>query len=591
MDAPTVPRATVRDDGSIHLDSSAFLQEMGPSSHASEERAATLVGTLISGRYRVDEILGQGGMGAVYGGEQIHLRKRVAIKVLHPDTEKLPGLVDRFEREAVAGAHVQHPNVAAAIDFGKLDDGSYFLVLEYVEGTRLSDVLKEGPLPPARALRIARQMADALAAVHGKGIVHRDVKPQNTLLGQGDTVKIIDFGLAKVDIGSATGQAPSQPAVPITATGVVFGTPAYLAPEAALGMGAVDARSDLYAVGVTLYEMLTGQRPFGEREPAQLFRRQRLEDPPPFRVRAPEIAVPAEAESIAMRLVQRNPVNRYQSAREVVEAIDAALLAPAIAERQAPPRPASGGRRTPWALAIAFGAAVLGGTVTIVLFSGGHGRGSAPVSSTSPIEVPAASQSVAAAPASAPAIEIEDADVATWRVRLEKASQIKDWVGGSKAFVALARQDPGLLDDAGTRARVIAVAAGIAHEGRSELGDEVFDTLSHRLGASGLDLLYDLALSRGGTRGGQRARAILGRPDVVERESPALRIAFEFFVASCVERHGLLDRAAAEGDRRALAQLALAHGAACANTKDPCCFREDPAMAAAIATLRGRVGN
>jgi len=125
----------VTEDGSIELHSSAFLDELGPPSLSSKERAASLVGTLISGRYRVDEIAGQGGMGAVFRGEQIHLRKRVAIKVLHPDTERLPGLVDRFEREAVAGAHVQHPNVAAAIDFGKLDDGSYFLVLEYVEGS------------------------------------------------------------------------------------------------------------------------------------------------------------------------------------------------------------------------------------------------------------------------------------------------------------------------------------------------------------------------------------------------------------------------------------------------------------------------
>src|SRR6185436_15531664 len=114
------------------------------------------------------------------------LRKRVAIKVLHPDTEKLPGLVERFEREAVAGAHVQHHNVAAAIDFGQLDDGSYFLVLEYVEGTPLSQVLDHGPLPPLRALRIVRQMAAGLSAAHEKGIVHRDVKPQNTLLGADD---------------------------------------------------------------------------------------------------------------------------------------------------------------------------------------------------------------------------------------------------------------------------------------------------------------------------------------------------------------------------------------------------------------------
>ena len=590
-DALTVPRATVRDDGSIQLNSSAFLDELGPPSDASEQRTATLVGTLISGRYRATEVLGQGGMGAVFGGEQIHLRKRVAIKVLHPDTERLPGLVDRFEREAVAGAHVQHPNVAAAIDFGKLEDGSYFLVQEYIEGTPLSDLLDQGPIPTARALHIARQMADALAAVHEKGIVHRDVKPQNTLLGRGDHVKIIDFGLAKVDIGSATGQKPSRPAAPLTAAGVVFGTPAYLAPEAAFGMGAVDERSDLYALGVTMYEMLTGRQPFEGKDPGSIFRQQRLEDPPAFGVRAPGVTVPAAAERIAMRLIQRNPADRYQSAREVVEAIDEVLKAPAVAVVPAAAGAVPGllqARAPRWALALLVGSVGFGGVAAIALRT----PGAAPtVASAVPRVVAAPSSAAPAASASAPAVEAEDVDVATWRVRLEKAGQIKDWVMGSKAFLALARQDPAILDDADARARVIAVAAGIAHEGQSDLADAVFDALGVRLGTAGLDLLYDLALSRGGTRGGQRARSILGRADVVAREPPALRVAFEFFVASCVTRHGLLDRAVAEGDRRTLVQLAAAHGAHCSNKKDPCCFREDPAMAGAIAKLRARLEN
>src|SRR4051812_4843044 len=159
-EAVTVPRARVA-DGAVELSNSVLVEDLGPSSKASEERAASLVGTLVSGRYQVLEVLGEGGMGAVYLGEQIHLRKRIAVKVLHPGIEKMPGLVARFEREAVAGAHVQHPNVAAAIDFGRLEDGSYFLVLEYVEGVALSHVLEGGPLPAPRALRIARQMAAA----------------------------------------------------------------------------------------------------------------------------------------------------------------------------------------------------------------------------------------------------------------------------------------------------------------------------------------------------------------------------------------------------------------------------------------------
>jgi hypothetical protein len=600
-EAPTVARAHVSDDGALEIGSSAFLDELGPSSPASEERAASLVGTLISGRYRADEILGQGGMGAVLGGEQIHLRKRVAIKVLHPGTERLPGLVDRFEREAVAGAHVQHPNVAAAIDFGKLEDGSYFLVLEYVEGTPLSDLIDQGPLAPARALGIARQMADALAAVHAKGIVHRDVKPQNTMIGQGDHVKIIDFGLAKVDVGAATGHTKEQRNVPLTVAGMVFGTPAYLAPEAALGMGAVDARSDLYALGVSLYEMLTGRQPFDGKDPASLFRKQRLEDPPACSVRAAGIVVPAGAERVAMRLLQRNPADRYQSAREVVVALDEALvdLERASAEGAVPAvraaRSARGEGRAPrWALALAFGSLVLGGVAGVAFRRSGAARVVLPVVPPSSAVLSAAVLSASApapAPASAPAPEPEDTDVASYRARLDKANQIKDWVLGARAFLALARLDPALLDDADARARVIAVAAGIAHEGRSDLADAVFDVLAARLGTAGLDVLYELALSRGGTRGGQRARAILARADVAPRESPALRIAFEVFVASCATRRTLLDRAAADGDRRTLVQLEAAHGARCANKKDPCCFRDDAAMAAAIAKLKARVEN
>ncbi len=359
-------------------------------------------------------------------------------------------------------------------------------------------------------------------------------------------------------------------------------------------MGAVDGRSNLYAIGVTLYEMLTGKLPFDGKDPASIFHKQRVEDPPPFKVRAPEVAVPAEAERIAMRLVQRNPAERYQSARELVAAIDEAL---AIVER-AGKRPAragtSGAGGVPrWALAAVAGAVVLGGVAAVALRAP-HAKEASKSAASAAAPAPSHAAPSAPAPSAsalAPPIDLDDVDTATWRGRLEKANQIKDWVLGSKAFLALARQDPSLLDDADMRTRVIAVAAGIAHEGQSELADAVFDTLDARLGNAGLDLLYDLALSRGGTRGGQRARAILARPDVVKREAPALRIAFDFFVAPCETRDGLLDRAVADGDRRTLVQLQAAHGAHCANRKDPCCFREDAAMADAIAKLKAKLPN
>jgi serine/threonine-protein kinase len=431
-DAATIPHAKVGEQGTLEIGSSAFIQELGPPTPSAQGASAALVGKLISGRYRVDEILGQGGLGAVFGGEQVHLRKRVAIKVLRPDTEQKPGFLERFEREAVAGAHIHHPNVAAAIDFGELEDGSHFLVTEYVEGMPLSQVLAAGPLAPARALRIARQMAEALAAVHAKGILHRDIKPQNTLLAAGDHVKIIDFGLAKVDIASTTGKQPAAPPVPLTGLGVVFGTLAYLAPEAEGGMGAVDARSDLYALGVTLYEMLCGLRPFVATDRTALFLKQRTEDPPAISARAPEITVPAAAEQVAMRLVQRAPAARYQDAHEVVKAIDEALQAlggplalpavPAVPQPEVQPAPEAPQpphadeedgppptevmtgwrRRRGIVLAVAVGSLLLGGLVVVLVRAATNEEDDVPVvplASARATNAPTASAPRVAAPA------------------------------------------------------------------------------------------------------------------------------------------------------------------------------------------------
>ena len=220
------------------LDSSEFRPE-----------ALRLVGTIVSERYRIERVLGEGGMGAVYLAEHVLMHKRLAVKVLHPEMIGLPDVVRRFEREALAASHIDHPNVAAATDFGKLEDGSFFLVLEYVEGKNLYDVLSDGPLPAERALRVAHQIASALARAHALGIVHRDLKPENVMLverdGDPDFVKVLDFGIAKVSAAPSSprpGRTASGPS--ITRAGAVFGTPEYMAPEQALGHE-VDARADL----------------------------------------------------------------------------------------------------------------------------------------------------------------------------------------------------------------------------------------------------------------------------------------------------------------------------------------------------------
>jgi len=296
--------------------------------HAAKERAQALVGMVLSGRYRIVELLAMGGVGAVYLGEHVKMHKHVAIKVLHPDAQGLPEIAARFEREAVAGAHIQHPNVAVATDFGELDDGTHFLVLEYVKGATLREVIRRGPLPVARAVSITKQIAAALGATHAAQIVHRDVKPRNVMLieGERDVVKLIDFGLAKLSLKEVSAVAASRDSMSehrITGTGAVFGTIAYLAPEATLGMDAVDARADLYALGLVFYEMLAGRHPFDTSDPVQLFKQHARTPPPPIAERAPGVIVPPPVEAVVQRLLAKSRDDRYPNAEAVIAALEA----------------------------------------------------------------------------------------------------------------------------------------------------------------------------------------------------------------------------------------------------------------------------
>ncbi|HVY46955.1 MAG TPA: serine/threonine-protein kinase, partial [Minicystis sp.] len=356
----------------------------GAADAAAKARAAALVGQVISGRYRIVELVAMGGMGAVYRGEHLRMRKRIAIKVLHPDIEGLPDLVARFEREAVAGAHLSHPNAAAATDFGELEDGSTFLVLEYVAGRTLRAVIdEEGPLPPERAARIARQLATVLGAAHAAGIVHRDVKPRNVMLVEGteDFVKLIDFGLAKVAADRLSTEASDDRARramgPLTGQGMLLGTVAYLAPEAALGMDGVDASSDLYALGLILYELLAGKRPFDAKTPGAMFRAHRFEPPPPIAARSPAARVPVELEAVAMRLLEKDKRRRYATGEEVAQALDAAMAADAspkpvsVRPSAHPAPPAKGARsRTPFVAAACVVAFVGAAAATLRVSSG-----------------------------------------------------------------------------------------------------------------------------------------------------------------------------------------------------------------------------
>jgi serine/threonine-protein kinase len=292
-----------------------------------ESRAKALIGTTLSGRYRIDALLAMGGMGAVYRGEHVHMHKRVAIKVLHPMTEGSPELVLRFRREAIAGAHITHVNVAGATDFGDLEDGSHFLIMEYVEGTTLHERMSHGPVDEDTATNIARQIGLGLAAAHDKGIVHRDLKPRNVMLASGggrDTVKLIDFGLAKVEIDKLDTNVDPRKSQPerITADGVIFGTMAYIAPECAFGMDTIDGRADLYALGVILYEMISGRHLFDGTQPGELFAAHRNRKPKPIAERAPGVVASPFIESVIMRLLEKDPAERFATSADLVAALD-----------------------------------------------------------------------------------------------------------------------------------------------------------------------------------------------------------------------------------------------------------------------------
>ncbi|HEY3253868.1 MAG TPA: protein kinase [Polyangiaceae bacterium] len=302
---------------------------MSGSSHPKGGEVDPRIGTLLAERYRIDALVGEGGMGKVYSAEHVLMRKRLAVKVLRRELTSVPEVVARFEREAMAAGNIEHPNVAGATDFGKLSDGAVFLVLEFVSGHSLRDEVAKGPFAVDRALHIARQIASALSAAHAQGIVHRDLKPENVMLvekgGDPDFVKVLDFGIAKVPLGDAA-LAGAKQGNPITKAGMVFGTPEYMAPEQALGQ-TVDGRADLYALGVILFEMLSGVRPFSSQSSVGILGQQLSKPTPTFAERSPELLVPPAVEQIARKLLARDASERYESAAETSRAIDS-LLSP-----------------------------------------------------------------------------------------------------------------------------------------------------------------------------------------------------------------------------------------------------------------------
>ena len=340
-----------------------------------------LLGTAI-GHYTIERLLGEGGMGRVYLANHANLpNKRYAVKVLLGDHSASAAMRARFTREAERASQLDHPNVVKVVDFGQTRHGLLYIVMDYVDGPALVSLIDELPMAPARVVALARAICQGLVYAHAAGIVHRDLKPENILVSSGPdgpVPRIVDFGLA-VSIDQSDAR--------LTESGMTMGTPAFAAPEQLSGK-AIDHRADLYALGMTMFEMLTGGMAPFEGHILEVVSARTARDVPRISDRAPDLAVPRELVDIVARLTRRRPSERYDSAADVIDALDRLKLGPEsrlTTERTGPRR-----ARRRWLVGAALAACAGGG---LAWYAVEAGWGAAP-------EV--ASQAVAAAAPASP---------------------------------------------------------------------------------------------------------------------------------------------------------------------------------------------
>jgi serine/threonine-protein kinase len=288
------------------------------------------IGAVLQGRYRILSRLAAGAMGVVYRGERVQLGRPVAVKFLHPWIASQKAFLTRFETEARAMSRLLHPNCVSVIDFGV--EGSPFLVMDFVTGRTLRELMQGGRLPIARALRIVQQLLAGLSHAHAQGIVHRDLKPENIILsdeeGLEDHLRILDFGLAKLRDG------------PAMTAGLAVGTPSYMSPEQSGADGAIDARTDLYTVGVVLFELLAGRKPFESENVGELILMHREAPAPLLRQVAPDAHLSAELEALVGKALSKLADERFQSASDMAAALDRTPEANRIRGAGGPRRPA-----------------------------------------------------------------------------------------------------------------------------------------------------------------------------------------------------------------------------------------------------------
>ena len=301
---------------------------------ALEKTGDSLLGQVLAGKYRMEERLNQGGMGAVYRGTHVLMDKTVAVKVLRPALAADEKIVARFSREARAASRISHPHAVSVTDFGESEDGVVFLVMEYLDGKTLKEIIRAaGPMPLPRVVEIIRQVGGALDAAHEQGVVHRDLKSENIMLLNSavpDYAKVLDFGIAKV-------REPTGAYDPgLTAPDLVIGTPQYMSPEQCSQASEIDARSDLYSLGVIIYEMLVGHVPFTGPSPTSIMMKHLQDEAPSVSQERPDL--PSGVGRVVQRAMAKRPDDRYHNVGDLVEDL---TMASGVEVAAVPPVPTS----------------------------------------------------------------------------------------------------------------------------------------------------------------------------------------------------------------------------------------------------------
>jgi eukaryotic-like serine/threonine-protein kinase len=523
------------------------------------------VGTVVGERYRIVNRIGIGGMGAVYRAEHTMMRRDLAIKVLLPELSGKEEFARRFEREAESASRLDHPNIITVTDFGRTAEGSLFLAMEFLAGTSLAAAIAAGPMPVPRALAIVRQILRALDHAHAAGVVHRDLKPENIMLverdGNREVVKILDFGIAKV---TEPQSAPGREA--LTQAGVIFGTPEYLSPEQALGEG-VDARADIYAAGVILFEMLAGRRPFESEDKVKIISMHLSHAPPRIREVNPAVEVPIPLEQAVLQALEKSRENRFATAAAFLQALEdaEAALDPEL-EAGATVAALELGRRPGRGPTLGLAAAALVAVVGGVIFKHRAARHPAALIATPTRPAPPAPD--LAAQLKKVEAWLEDGDTVAARRALESAlsERPKDarvrYMLGRVAYAedryaeALDDYREAIALDPGFRGDPVLLGHVEAMLSEPKDADAALDLVIQQIGAPAADLLAKVANE--GSDLPRRRRAASALSDI-DQEKRVDRVSLDMLelrkAATCEEKKDWVEKLGQLGDPKALPAL------------------------------------